>query len=114
MDSEEKQGKHLCPLLVHMAYDGCLQHLVEAFHESFNCRVVSNWPRELDDTQLGPGAEELTFKLMSWSVVMVCRQLKWDMQPVSRPHATVSAVICGMGTTSFQRVKWSTAVSQNM
>jgi hypothetical protein len=67
-----RNGKHLCPLLVHMAYDGCLQRLVEAFHESFSCGVVSNCPRELDATQLGQGEEELTFKLMSWSVVMVC------------------------------------------
>jgi hypothetical protein len=41
-DSEENQGKCLFPVLVHVAHDGCLQHLLEAFHESVSCKVVDS------------------------------------------------------------------------
>jgi hypothetical protein len=43
---------------------------------------------------------------------MVCGQPKGDIQAVSRAHATVSAVMSGMGMTSDQWVKRSTAVRQ--
>jgi hypothetical protein len=46
------------------------------------------------------------------SVVMVCGQPKRDIQPVGRACDTVSSVISGMGMTSGQRVKRSTAVRQ--
>jgi hypothetical protein len=43
-DSEVKQGKLLCPLLVCVAHDGCLQRPVEAFHEIVRCWMVSGCP----------------------------------------------------------------------
>jgi hypothetical protein len=43
---------------------------------------------------------------------MVCRQPKWDIQPVSTALAMVSAVMSRMGTTSGQRMKWSNAMRQ--
>jgi hypothetical protein len=52
----------LCPLLVRVAYDVCLQRPV---HKSVSCGVVGRCPRELDATQLGHGVEELIFKLTS-------------------------------------------------
>jgi hypothetical protein len=64
-DSEENKGKRLCPVLVRVAYDGCLQYPVEPFHESISCGLVGSCPRELNATQLGQGVEELGFKLMS-------------------------------------------------
>jgi hypothetical protein len=59
------QGKLLCPLLVCVAHDDCLQRSVEAFHESFSCGVVGGRPRDLNVTQPGQGLEELKFKLAS-------------------------------------------------
>jgi hypothetical protein len=45
-------------------------------------------------------------------VVMVYKQPKRGIQLVSRARAAVSAVMSGMGTTSDQQVKRSTAVRQ--
>jgi hypothetical protein len=43
---------------------------------------------------------------------MVCGQPKRDIQPVKRAHATVSAVMSGMGMASGRRVKRSTTLRQ--
>jgi hypothetical protein len=45
-------------------------------------------------------------------VVIVCGQLKRDIQQGKRARATVSAVLSGIGMTSGQHVKRSTAVRQ--
>jgi hypothetical protein len=39
-------------LLVHVAHDGCLQCLVEVFHEPVSCGVAGCHPRELDATHI--------------------------------------------------------------
>jgi hypothetical protein len=41
---------------------------------------------------------------------MVCGQLKWDIQPENRFRATVFIVMSGIGMTSGQWVKQSTAI----
>jgi hypothetical protein len=40
-DAEKNQGKRLSPMLVCMAHDGGLQGMVEAFHESVGCGMIS-------------------------------------------------------------------------
>jgi hypothetical protein len=44
--------------------------------------------------------------------VLVCGQPKRDIQPGSRAHHAVSAVMLGIGKASCQRVKRSTVVRQ--
>jgi hypothetical protein len=40
VDSEENQGKRLCPMLIRVAHDGCLQCPAKAFHEPVSREVV--------------------------------------------------------------------------
>jgi hypothetical protein len=65
VDSEKNQSKRLCPLLVRVAHDGCLQCLVEAFYESVSGRIVSGRLRELNATHPSQGLEKLRVKLTS-------------------------------------------------
>jgi hypothetical protein len=51
--------KRLCPLLICVAQDGCLQCPMKAFHESVSRGVVGCRPRELNATHLGQGLEKL-------------------------------------------------------
>jgi hypothetical protein len=62
---KENRGKRLCPLLVHVVNDGCLQCPVEAFHESVSRGVVGCRPRELNATHFCQGLEKLQFKVPS-------------------------------------------------
>jgi hypothetical protein len=57
--NSENQGKHLCPLLVRVAHNGCLQCPVEAFHESVSREVVGCCPLELNATYFCQGLEKL-------------------------------------------------------
>jgi hypothetical protein len=111
-DSEENQGKRLRSLLVHMTHDGCLQYLVEAFHESISRGVVGGCLRELNTTQPGQELEKLRFKLTSLVGGDGLRATEEGYQPVSRARATVLAVMSRIGMTSGQQVKRSTAVRQ--
>jgi hypothetical protein len=63
VDSEENQGKRLCPLLVRVAYYGYPQCPVEAFHKYVSRGMVGGRPRELNATQPGQGLEKLRFEL---------------------------------------------------
>jgi hypothetical protein len=72
-----------------MAHDSCLECPVKSFHEAVGGRMIGCCP---------------------WSVVMVCGQPKRDIQPDSRPCATVTVVMSCRDMTSGQRVKRSTAV----
>jgi hypothetical protein len=48
-----------------VAHNGCLQHPVEAFHESVSCGVVGGYPQEQNATQVDLGVEEFRFELTS-------------------------------------------------
>jgi hypothetical protein len=95
-DSEENQRKRLCPLLVRVSHDGCIQCPVEAFHEPASRWVAGCRPRELNATHLGQGLEKLRFKLTSLFCGDGFGQPKRDIQPVSRVRATVSDVMSGI------------------
>jgi hypothetical protein len=48
-----------------VAHDGCLQHPVEAFHETVGCWNVGGCLGKLNSTHFGQGVEELRFELTS-------------------------------------------------
>jgi hypothetical protein len=94
-------------------------HLIAAFSVRWKCSTSSlalGWWTVVRESWMPHSlAREWKSWYSNWrplSVVIVCGQPKWDIQPVSRARATVSAVMPGMGTISGQRVNCSTAVRQ--